>query len=59
MLALSLQTAMTAHNSKPSPGTKRPTFVVRAARRLWWLVFDRPYQYEKHRSLSTATERET
>ena len=35
---------MTAHNSEPSPGTKRPTFVVRAARGLWRLVFDRFYR---------------
>ena len=35
---------MTAHNSEPSPGTKRPAFVVRAARSLWRLVFDRSYR---------------
>jgi SAM-dependent methyltransferase len=35
---------MTAHNTEPSPGTKRPAFVVRAARSLWRLVFDRSYR---------------
>jgi SAM-dependent methyltransferase len=35
---------MTAHNSEPSPGTKRPAFAVRAARSLWRLVFDRSYR---------------
>lgn len=35
---------MTAHNSEPSPGTKRPAFVARAARGLWRLVFDRSYR---------------
>ena len=35
---------MTAHNNEPSPGTKRPAFVVRAARSLWRLVFDRSYR---------------
>jgi SAM-dependent methyltransferase len=35
---------MTAHNSAPSPGTKRPAFAVRAARSLWRLVFDRSYR---------------
>jgi len=35
---------MTAHNNEPSPGTKRPAFVVRAARSLWRLIFDRSYR---------------
>jgi SAM-dependent methyltransferase len=35
---------MTAHNSAPSPGTKRPAFVVRAARSVWRLFFDRSYR---------------
>jgi SAM-dependent methyltransferase len=35
---------MTAHNSEPSPGTKRPAFVVRAARSLWRLVVDPSYR---------------
>jgi SAM-dependent methyltransferase len=35
---------MTAQNSEPSPGTKRPAFAVHATRSLWRLVFDRSYR---------------
>lgn len=36
--------AMTAHNVEQSPSARRPASVIRAIRKLWRLVVDRPYR---------------